>query len=338
MNLVIAEDDKMNARLLEQTFKHAGHQVVVAHDGVEALQAIRKEQFGALITDWMMPHMDGIELTREARTGPNSVPIVIFVTTLDCSPAREFALKSGADDYLVKPYEPLELLACLENCRARLAQIEPAGPPTVALRTRTGEPPYPVVCIAASTGGPPAITQVLKELPERFPAPVFVMQHGPGWMVSSFAALLGSSTGFQVELAEAGALPKVGEACMAPADYHLRIEPETMRLELADTPLENFVRPSADPLFRSVAATFGRHSLAVILTGMGCDGAAGAQHIAAAEGTVIVQHPDTAVAKGMPQTVIDLGVPAHVIPLSDIAEAVNGRVHQLADSIAEMTV
>lgn len=338
MNLVIAEDDKMNARLLELTFKRAGHQVVVAHDGVQALEAIRREQFGALITDWMMPHMDGIELTREARTGPNSVPIVIFVTTLDSSPAREFALKSGADDYLVKPYEPLQLLARLENCCARLTQTEPSRPPEVALRARTGEPPYPAVCIAASTGGPPVVTQVLKQLPERFPAPIFVMQHGPAWMLTSFADLLSGSTGFQVELAEHGVLPKVGEVCVAPADCHLRIEPETMRLELADTLPENFVRPSADPLFRSVAATFGRHSVAVILTGMGRDGAAGAQHIAAAAGTVIVQHPDTAVAKGMPQTVIDLGVPVRVLPLGEIAEAVNRRVGQLADSIAEMAV
>ena len=74
MNLIIAEDDKMNARLLEQTFKRAGHQVVVAYDGVEALKAIREEQFGALVTDWMMPNMDGIELTREARIATNAVP------------------------------------------------------------------------------------------------------------------------------------------------------------------------------------------------------------------------------------------------------------------------
>ena len=217
-------------------------------------------------------------------------------------------------------------------------QFEPARSPAATLRARTGEPPYPAVCIAASTGGPPAITQVLKELPARFPAPIFVTQHGPGWMVSSFADFLGSSTGFQAILAEHDALPKVGEVCVAPADFHLRIEPETMRLELADTPPENFVRPSADPLFRSVAAAFGRHSVAVILSGMGRDGAVGARHVAAVEGTVIVQHPETAVAKGMPQTVIDLGIPARVLPLGDIAEAVNGRVHQLADSIAEMAV
>jgi len=338
MNLIIAEDDKMNARLLEQTFKRAGHQVVVAYDGVEALNAIREEQFGALITDWMMPNMDGIELAREARTATNAVPIVIFVTTLDSSSAREFALKSGADDYIVKPYEPLELLDRLENCRDRLMQTGPTNSPPLALRTRTGEPPYPAVCIVASTGGPPVITQILKELPQDIPAPIFVMQHGPDWMLNSFAGLLGSSTGFHVELAEHGALPKVGEVCVAPADYHLQIEPESMRLELNDGPPENFVRPSADPLLRSAAAAFGRHSIAVILTGMGRDGAAGAQHIAAAEGTVIVQHPDTAVAKSMPQAVIDLSVPAIVLPLSEIAEAVNSRVRQLADSIAEMVV
>ena len=338
MNLIIAEDDKMNARLLEQTFKRAGHQVVVAYDGVEALKAIREEQFGALITDWMMPNMDGIELTRKARMATNAVPIVIFVTTLDSSSAREFALQSGADDYLVKPYEPLELLARLENCRDRLMQTGPTNSPTVALRTRTGEPPYPALCIAASTGGPPVVTQILKELPEKFPAPIFVMQHGPDWMLNSFAGLLGTSTGFEVELAEHVTLPKVGEVYVAPAGHHLLIEPESMRLELADTLPENFVRPSADPLFRSMAEAFGRHCIAVILTGMGRDGAAGAQLIAAAKGTVIVQHPDTAVAKSMPQAVIDLGVPAIVLPLSEIAAAVNSRVRQLADSIAELVV
>ncbi len=104
MKILIAEDDPVSGMILTKILRKAGYQTVLAEDGVEALEVIQRESFDALLTDWMMPRMDGIELTRKVRETVKPTPVVVFVTTMSSSGSREFALTAGADEYLTKPY------------------------------------------------------------------------------------------------------------------------------------------------------------------------------------------------------------------------------------------
>ena len=116
MKILIAEDDATSALLLQRTLIKGGYDVTVARDGIEALAAIKQKPFDALITDWMMPCMDGIELTRQVRAIVN---VIIVITALDSVEAKAHALEAGADDYLAKPYQLRKVLEVLENCLAR---------------------------------------------------------------------------------------------------------------------------------------------------------------------------------------------------------------------------
>lgn len=333
MKILVAEDDRTSAFTLEQLLKQSGYQVVVTRDGAEALEAIHKQQFDALLTDWLMPRMDGIQLTHQARTGPNPVPIIIFTTILDSPQARAHALHAGADDYLTKPYQRLELLKSLSNCLLRHRQ-EPPQRRQVVVPPSGLRPPFIGVCIAASTGGPTALREVLKNVPESIGAPVFVVQHGPAWMLESLASHLEEETHLTVSLAEDGLQPRPGRVYLAPAEKHLGLNGDRFTLQLLEAPPENYVRPAADPLFRSAAAALGRHCLAVILTGMGRDGSAGAEHVAAAGGTLLVQDPSTATATSMPRTAMNLGLPSEVVPLARIGDAIRSHVRQLSTALA----
>jgi len=115
---------------------------------------------------------------------------------------------------------------------------------------------------------------------------------------------------------------------IAPGDRHLVVTPE-LRVELSDDPPVNFVRPAADPLFRSVAHAFGRYAIGVVLTGMGRDGSRGAAAIASAGGVVIAQDPRSALARTMPATVVELGVARTIAPLPELATALASEIGRL---------
>ena len=105
MKILIAEDDATTALLLQRTLTKGGYDVTVARDGIDALAAIKHKPFDALITDWMMPRMDGIELIRQVRTIVKSDMIIIVITALDSVKAKAHALEAGANDYLARPYQ-----------------------------------------------------------------------------------------------------------------------------------------------------------------------------------------------------------------------------------------
>ena len=133
-----------------------------------------------------------------------------------------------------------------------------------------------------------------------------MLLHGPAWALESFVKSLQHSTEMKVRLAEDGMYAAPGEIYVAPGDRHLIITPNRLKLRLVDDSPENYVRPSADPLLRSVSKAFGHYCIATVMTGLGRDGASGASHVAKAGGIVIAQEPATAVAPSMPRTVIEM--------------------------------
>ncbi len=194
-------------------------------------------------------------------------------------------------------------------------------------------PPFPAVAVAASTGGPNVLLDLFRGLEASLPAAVFVVQHGPEWMMPVLAARLAKESGLRAEVAEGGRAAEAGAVFLAPGDRHLTVVPGTLALEVLDAPKENFVRPAADPLLRSVAAAFGRYGIAVVLTGMGRDGAEGSRAVADAGGLVLVQDPAPAVAPSMPRQAAEACPDARVVAVADLPSAIAAAVASLADAL-----
>lgn len=331
--ILIVEDELTNAILLKRVINKAGFNTVVAHSGAEALKQIDAEKFDAVLTDWMMPQIDGIELIRQIRKKIKNPPYIIMITALVSEGARSYALESGADDYIAKPIDVDEVLTRLKDGLKRHKQDIPENLNSIVTRDVDVIPPYVGVFLASSTGGPPALLEVFKNVDKSLKAAYFIVQHGPAWMLETFSMRLAKETGFVVNIASNNMTPETGNIYLAPGDKHMRIDKGTYKIALDSGPKENFVRPSADPLFSSAAELFGKYALAVVLTGLGSDGARGLTEIASAKGNIIIQDPDTAIAASMPRSAIKTGIKHKKAKLENIGKLINETVFPNAASL-----
>ena len=181
-----------------------------------------------------------------------------------------------------------------------------------------------MVGLAASAGGLSALTAVLQHLGPDFPAGVLIVQHLDPRHRSLMADILNRRSELPVSEAKEGDVVQPGQAFVAPPNHHLLVNPGG-RLVLTETELVHFVRPSADLLFESMAASFRERAIAVILTGTGSDGAMGARAVKQMGGTVIAQD-DKAEFSGMPTAAVEAGAVDFVLPLDEIGDAVRALV------------
>lgn len=180
---------------------------------------------------------------------------------------------------------------------------------------------FDVVALAASAGGLQALTKVLAGLPGDFPAATVVVQHLDPRHRSLIADIFGRRTSLKVKQAEEGDRLSPGVVYTAPPNRHLLVNPDGT-LSLSQSELVHFVRPSADLLFESVAASYKERAIAIVLTGTGADGAMGLRAVKKMGGTIIVQDEKTSAFFGMPGAAIDTGTVDFVLPLDEIAPAV----------------
>ncbi len=180
--------------------------------------------------------------------------------------------------------------------------------------------PFDIVALAASAGGLVALSRVLSGLPAAFPAAVVVVQHLDPRHRSLMAEILSRRTPLEVRQARDGDRLEPGVVFVAPPNRHLLVNPGG-KLALTETELVHFVRPSADLLFESVAASYRDRTIAVVLSGTGSDGAMGVQAIKKMGGTVIVQDETSSEFFGMPAAAIATGTVDFVLPLDEIASA-----------------
>jgi len=184
---------------------------------------------------------------------------------------------------------------------------------------------FDIVAMTASAGGLNALTLVLGALPKDFPVGVLVVQHLAPRHRSLMAEILSRRTPLTVVEARHGARLSPGTVHVAPPDNHLLVDAEGV-LTLTHTELVHFVRPSADLLFESTAASFKERAVAVVLSGSGSDGAMGVKAIKKMGGTVIVQDKETSEFFGMPEAALRTGAADFVLPLADIAPALRTLV------------
>lgn len=186
--------------------------------------------------------------------------------------------------------------------------------------TKFNHAAFDIVALASSAGGLNALSVVLSELPEDFPASVVIVQHLDPRHRSLMAEILSNRIQLRIKQAEQSDELHSGWVYIAPPDFHLLVN-ENGKLDLTQTELVHFVRPSADLLFDSVAGSFKDRAIAVVLTGSGSDGSMGVKAIRKMGGTVIVQDEDSAEFAGMPHAAIASKCVDFILPLEEIPSA-----------------
>jgi two-component system, chemotaxis family, protein-glutamate methylesterase/glutaminase len=335
--ILVVEDEVTNSFLLKRLLSKAGYNVIMVHNGIDAMLQFEKEKFDVLLTDWMMPMMDGIELIRRVREKISPLPYILMVTALVSDNARNYALESGADDYIAKPLDTEELLTSIRDGLNKNIQEIPTNQPESVHAAIKNKPPFVAVVLTASTGGPPALIRLLRDIKEIPKAAFFIVQHGPPWMLETFTKRLRSETNLNVLIAKNGIIPVAGTIYVAPGDKHLSIEHENFKMKLDENAKENFVRPSADPLFRSAADAFREYCIAVVLTGLGRDGILGCKQVVSANGTVFIQDPETAVAPSMPKSIIESDIKHTMLPLDALGKSISEKINELMNRLIIQT-
>src|SRR6202030_3987619 len=363
IRVLVVEDSAFMRKVLEGIFNADPQLQVVGHakDGREAVALAESLKPDVITMDINMPHVDGLQATAEIMT-TNPRPIVIVSSESHEGAASTLrALELGAIEFVAKPSSGIDL--DMQSVREDLlrkvrmsakvrvvrtasrlattlqsatpAQSSPASSPksasAVAARPASValaslDQRFPVVVLGASTGGPATVMRLAPGFTRDFPAAVFLVQHMPASFTTQYAAQLAEFTSIRVKEAEANEPVQPGTLYICPGGQHLRVA-ATGRVQLDGTSGRiNGYLPNIDITLESVAAFGGPMSIAAILTGMGNDGASGAQAVKSAGGLVLAQDEATSVIFGMPAEAIKVGAVDHVLGIDDIYPAIEKRV------------
>ncbi len=315
------------------------HVVGTARNGLDALKQIHALDPQIVTLDVEMPELDGLQtLGYIMSESPRAVVMLSAATSERGTDLTLRCLEIGAVDFVRKPSGPISLdLATISETllsalraaqQVNLGSVRQLGRPRML--TPVHYRPAPggatrAVAIAASTGGPRALAEVIPRLPGNLDAAILVVQHMPAGFTRSLAARLDSMSHLRVSEAVAGEAVQMNHIYLAPGGQHMRVVATSLgalQISLDESPPMWGVRPAADPLFVSVATHFGRQSVGVVLTGMGRDGSDGLFTLRAAGGGAIVQDRGTSTIYGMPQAALQRAGADRVVPLDQVATAI----------------
>ena len=302
-----------------------------ARDGAEALEKIRKLKPDVVTMDITMPEMDGLTALEHIMAGDPLPVIMLSALTGPQTQATITALELGAVDFFLKPSvanpagidtSALDLIQKIKTAAAvsgkrlvpRIKKMRPRRP---APKVASGAVPAManVLVIGTSTGGPKALAELIPDIPNNLPTGILIVQHMPPGFTKSLAQRLNQLSSLHVKEAEEGDVVKPGQALLAPGDYHMVVNRDGF-IELNQDPPVWGVRPSVDVTLESVFRAYGSSSRAVVLTGMGSDGARGAAMVKAVNGQVKVEDESTCAVYGMPKSIADAGNADKIVPLN----------------------
>lgn len=344
---VMIVDDSLTVRAILKRMVESDPALVVtgtAGSAETALAQLAAETPDVLLLDLEMPGMHGLEaLPAIRRLAPELQVLVVSALTEEGAEATLAALAIGAADTMLKP-RPGEfteeyrgaLVARIRALGARmLDDTAPAGladkrpgkaipvPPTAAPPALPVLKRPDIVAIGASTGGIHALGLLLGRLPRSLAQPILVTQHLPASFMPVFARQIEGSCGRPACVAQDGLVIAPGSIVIASGAGHLTVRRAEERLvvQVCDKPAASGCRPSVDPMLASLAEACGSRTLAVILSGMGSDGLAGAHALATAGGTIIAQDADSSAVWGMPGVVTRAGLASLVAPPETLGDA-----------------
>jgi two-component system chemotaxis response regulator CheB len=346
VRVLVVDDSALMRKLIPQIIERDSsiHVVGTAMDGSFGLKKIDELKPQVITLDLEMPRMDGLEMLREITKRHRIPVIVVSAHTTQGASATFKALALGAFDFVAKPKDAasahMEDIAgeLITKIKAAAQTKMPAAPrlelPVLpALRrpakgqSKPHAAPTRVIAIGISTGGPNALQYVLSQLPADFPGSIIVVQHMPEGFTELFARRLDECCAIEVKEAQSGDLLVAGRALICPGNRHIKVRrmPLGNIVVLSDEERLNGHRPSVDILYRSVAQEFGKEAIAVIMTGMGEDGADALGVVKAAGGLTVAQSEDSCVVYGMPKAAIERGHAIRVVPLDMMANTLQAQ-------------
>jgi two-component system chemotaxis response regulator CheB len=353
IRVLVVDDSAFMCKVLEEII-NADPQLEVAgqarngRDAVVLAESLRPD---VITMDINMPHVDGLQAT-EMIMSQHPRPIVIVSSESREGAASTLrALELGAIDFVPKPSSGIDL--DMRNVREDLTRKLKLAAKVRVIRTATrskvsarepvtaGSKPgmgaafaaqnggkFPMVVIAASTGGPAAVMRVVGGLPKEFPAAVFLVLHMPAAFTKQFTIQLAEISALPVKEAEHNEAPQPGTIYLCPGSHHLRLS-STGKIALdAGARIEGY-RPCADVAFETIAAYARAFVVGVVLTGMSSDASKGAKAVKAAGGYIVAQDEATSVIFGMPAEAIKTGAVDEVTPLDEISAAIERRITKL---------
>lgn len=341
VRVLVVDDSALMRKLIPQIIEtDKSIQVVgTAMDGNFGLKKIEDLKPQVITLDLEMPGMGGLDMLKEIMRRHRLPVIVVSSHSTDGASVTLKALALGAFDFVAKPTDVSARMP--EIARELISKIKAAASSKgVQLTPFAGnvhhaekvqpdakKQPTRIVAIGISTGGPQALQYLLSQLPGDFPASIVVVQHMPEGFTEMFARRLDETCAMSVKEAQSGDLLLAGRVLICPGSRHLKVKklPLGNIAVLGDDPRVNGHRPSVDVLFKSLAEDFGEKALAVIMTGMGDDGAQGLGLVKAAGGMTIAQSEESCVVFGMPKAAIERGFATRVVALEALANTLQSQ-------------
>jgi two-component system chemotaxis response regulator CheB len=340
VRVLVVDDSALMRKLIPKILDRDSSIEVVgtAMDGNFGLKKIPELAPQVITLDLEMPGLNGIDTLKEIMRRWQLPVIVVSSHSTAGAAITLKALGMGAFDFVAKPADVSarmpEIAAELIGKIKAAAQSKGFRPPLlpegtrgVKTRMQGADAPTRLVAIGVSTGGPNALQYLLSQLPAEFPGSILVVQHMPAGFTEMFAKRLDETSSVRVKEAQSGDLLLGGRVLVCPGNRHLKVKrlPLGNVAVLADEAPVNGHRPSVDVLFRSVAEEFGPQAIAVLMTGMGEDGASGMGTIRAAGGMTIAQSEESCVVFGMPKAAIDRGYVTRVVHLEDLPNTLQAQ-------------
>jgi two-component system chemotaxis response regulator CheB len=349
---LIVDDTVMYRKVLADAAKRFSQLEVLgtAPSGTLALKKLEQNGADLVLLDVHMPDMDGVETLQQIRSRfPKTLVVMVSGVSSRSTAITVKALELGAIDFVQKPegsdfaaamdmlYTSLQPVVRTVEMRLALATPrtiplparEPSAPPLLpAGRPSVVPRSFGVVTIGVSTGGPEALGVLIPRLPASLPVPVVLVQHMPPLFTRSLAESLDRKSPLTVKEAEEGEVLRVGTVYIAPGGHHTMVRRTDggVVIKLSDSPPENSCRPAVDVLFRSVADSYGDTGvLAVVLTGMGSDGASGVRALKRQGCYCITQSSSSCVVYGMPRAVDEAGLSDKSLPIEQIGGEIAAR-------------
>ena len=339
LKVLIVDDSAITRGLFEKAFVRNNFEIAASvSNGRKAVDFCRDHNVDVVVSDYNMPEMDGIEAAK-LLIGELGIPVLIYsedpaiktdVLATGAAFEKKPSLQSFDEivfrDFTIKVRKAVDK-AKSEGLSSHVNRSERKVESDTDIDSLLGErTSFKILCIGASTGGPTAVEEVLSGLGNNFPLPVLYTQHidigADEKMVRWFNQVCPN---IPMSLARDGEIAKKGHVYMAPADKHLVIDyvkNDLPVLKLSDEPPERFLRPAVNKLFRSAARLYKNTCIALLLTGMGQDGAEGCKEIIKAGGFTICEDESTCTVFGMPQAAIEMKAASRVLPRDCIARAV----------------